>query len=118
MLFGVRNTADNTPNIHIADTLLERKREARFLGVIMDDKLTWSKHIAAVRSKMMRYVGIMYKIKRRLSIQIRLQIYQSFVQSHLNFCSIVWGFAAKNHIESLFSRQKQGIRAVMPGNII
>ena len=117
MLFGVRNTADNTPNIHIADTLLERKREARFLGVIMDDKLTWSKHIAAVRSKMMRYVGIMYKIKRRLSIQIRLQIYQSFVQSHLNFCSIVWGFAAKNHIESLFSRQKQGIRAVMPGNI-
>ena len=64
---------------------------------------------------MMRYIGIMYKIKRHLPIKARLQVYQSFVQSHLNYCSLVWGFAAKSHIDSLFSRQKQGIRAVMPG---
>ncbi len=85
------------------------------MGVTVDEKLLWSKHIAAVKSKMMRYVGVMYKIKRHLPVKARLQIYQSFVQSHLNYCSIVWGFAAKTHIESLFSRQKQGIRAVMPG---
>ena len=36
------------------------------------------------------------------------------VQSHLNYCSLVWGFASKTHIESLFRCQKKGIRSIMP----
>ena len=57
----------------------------------------------------------MYKLKRFLPLLARLQIYHSFVQSHLNFCSLVWGFAAKSNIESLFMKQKIGLRAVIPG---
>lgn len=59
----------------------------------------------------------MHKIKHILPLKARLQIYQSLIQSHLNFCSLVWGFAAKSNIESLFIKQKQGMRTVMPGNI-
>ena len=64
---------------------------------------------------MSRFIGVMYKIKHKLPIKARLQIFQSFVQSHLNFCSLVWGFASKSHIDSLFSKQKQGMRALMVG---
>ena len=46
-----------------------------------------------------------------------MQIFQSLIQSHLNYCSIVWGFTAKLHIESLFRIQKKGIRAIVPGFI-
>ena len=60
----------------------------------------------------------MYKIKKFLPLTARLQIYHSFVQSHLNFCSLVWGFSAtKSNIEALFSKQKKGLRAVVPGFI-
>ena len=112
-------TPNRTPvpeiNIQIAGTTIERKTETRFLGIIVDEKLTWASHITALKTKMMRYVGVMYKIKSRLPMKIRLQIYQSFVQSHINYCSLIWGFAAKSMIDALFSKQKQGIRAVMPG---
>ena len=40
----------------ISDTLIEQTHEARFLGVIMDDSLNWSKHINAVKSKMSRHI--------------------------------------------------------------
>ena len=66
---------------------------------------------------MARYVGIMYKLKSTLPLKARLQIYHSFVQSHLNFCSIVWGFSAKSNIDALFAKQKKGLRAVIPGFI-
>ena len=46
-----------------------------------------------------------------------MQIFHSFVQSHLNFCSIVWGFSSKSNIDSLFASQKKGMRAVMPGYV-
>ncbi len=59
----------------------------------------------------------MYKLKRHLPIKTRLQIYQSLVQSHLNYCSLVWGFASKAHIETLFRKQKIALRAIMPGYI-
>ena len=102
-------------DVHIRGTKIERKTEARFLGVIIDDKLTWSKHISAVRTKMSRYLGILCKIKYMIPLNARLQIYHSFIQSHINYCSLVWGFAKRSHIESIFTMQKKGIRAVMPG---
>ena len=43
--------------------LIERKQEARFLGVIVDESLNWSKHVKTIQCKMSRYVGIMYKLK-------------------------------------------------------
>ena len=101
--------------VFIAGAKIERKTEARFLGVIVDEKLNWSQHISAIKTKMTRYIGLMYKLKRYLPLSARLQIYHSFVQSHLNFCSLVWGFAAKSNIESLFRKQKMGLRAVIPG---
>ena len=109
------NNTANRLELSINGIPIERKTEARFLGVIIDEKLTWTQHIAALRMKMARYLGVMYKIKSQLPIQARLQIYHSFIQSHLNYCSLVWGFAAKSRIESLFSKQKQGLRAIIPG---
>ena len=99
----------------IGGVQINRVTEARFLGVIIDENLTWSKHVNTVKVKMNRYVGIMYKLKRHLPMKARLQIYQSFIQSHINFCSLVWGFTSKSHIDSLFTKQKQGVRIVMPG---
>ena len=115
MIFSRQKISNLT--VTIGHTQIEQVREARFLGVIVDDKLNWASHIRALRSKMTRYVGIMYKIKGLLPLKVRLQIFHCFVQSHLNFCSLVWGFAAKSHIESLFVAQKKGIRAIMPGYI-
>jgi len=110
-----RSRIDNNYNLTISDKLIERTSEAKFLGVIVDDKLTWTQHTKALKSKMSRYIGIMYKIRNLLPIQARLQIFHSFVQSHLNFCSLIWGFSSKSNIESLFAGQKKGMRAVMPG---
>ena len=59
----------------------------------------------------------MYKLKFLLPIKVRLLIYHSFIQSHLNFCSLVWGFAAKSFINELLTIQKKAIRAVMPGYV-
>ena len=116
MVFS-RQHIDTERPLMIANTYIERKTETRFLGVIIDEKLTWTKHIKTLQSKMSRYVGIMYKIKRYLPLQARLNIYHSFVQSHINYCALVWGFSAKSNIDTLFTKQKKGIRAIIPGYV-
>ena len=59
----------------------------------------------------------MYRLKSSLPLRARIQIYHSFVQSHINYCSLVWGFSAKSNVEILFVAQKKGIRAIAPGYI-
>ena len=101
----------------ISGTKIEQKHEVRFLGVIVDENLTWKKHINTLHTKMSRYIGIMYKLKQILPLKARIQIFHSFVQSQINYCSLVWGFSAKSYIEILFRAQKRGMRAVIPGYI-
>ena len=60
---------------------------------------------------------IMYKLKFIIPLKARLLIYQSFVQSHLNICSSVWGFAANSNIDQLLTVQKKAVRTVMPGYV-
>ena len=116
MLFS-RQNLPNFPPVIINKVNIERVNEAKFLGVILNEKLSWTAHISALKSKMSRYVGIMYRIKPFLPLKVRVQIYHSFVQSHLNYCSLVWGFTTRTNIECLFRQQKKGIRAIMPGPV-
>ena len=117
MIFSRARNIDLPEPFVISETPIERMHEARFLGVIMDESLNWSKHINAFHTKMSRYIGLMYKIKKVLALQTRLQIYHSFVQSYVNYCSLVWGFSNKSNLEKLFIKQKQALRAVIPGFI-
>ena len=66
---------------------------------------------------MTKYLGIMHKLKFIIPLKALLLIYQRFVQSHLNFCSSVWGFVAKSNIDQLLTAQKKAVRNVMPGYV-
>ncbi len=94
---------------------IERKSVVKFLGVLVDDKLSWKQHIKAVKSKMSRYIGTLYKLKHILPLSVRLLTFNSLVQSHVNYCSLVWGCTNKSKIDILFTTQKKAMRAVMPG---
>ena len=116
MLFSRKRNLESI-DFKIKNVNNERKTEARFLGIIIDEKLNWSKHIPAQKSKMSRYLGVMYKLKFSIPLKARLQIYHSFIQSHLNYCSVVWGFSYNSNIEKLLTMQKKGLRSVIPGYV-
>ena len=46
-----------------------RKTVARFLGVLVDDKLTWSHHISAIKSIMSKFIRVLYKLKHTLPLK-------------------------------------------------
>ena len=66
MLFNRSNAVLNL-TVKIKNTIIERKSESKFLGVIVDDKLKWTKHVNVVRSKMCRYVICGYYVQNLAS---------------------------------------------------
>ena len=43
------------------NSIITRVRATKFLGVIIDEKLTWKDHISLVRSKLSKTVGILIR---------------------------------------------------------
>ena len=99
----------------INDRPIERERVSKFLGVLVDDRLQWANHIKSLSAKIYRNCGILYKMKGILPHKAMLTLYHSFIQSHLNYCSLIWGMGSKNSIKTLFVGQKKAIRALIPG---
>ena len=66
---------------------------------------------------MSRFIGVIFKLKSVIPSYKRAtnNIYNSLVQSHMNYCSLIWGTSCKSNIEKLFSTQKKATRGVMPG---
>ena len=108
-----RNIADF--NFRLQGLPIEEKNHERFLGVILDRNLSWTHHITKLASKISRNAGILYKLKGIVPQKVIKTLYNSFIQSHLNYCSNVWGLGSKSSISKIFVGQKKAVRAVAKG---
>ena len=112
---GIGELSDFKPAIN--NIPIERKTTAKFLGVLISENLHWTEHIKSLKTKMSRNCGMLYKMKGILPQKAMLTLYHSFIQSHLNYCSLVWGLGTKNSIRGLFICQKKAMRALIPGYV-
>ena len=84
----------------------------RFLGVMLDHKLTFKSHIDLVSNKISRHSGILYKIKHLLPLATRLNYYFAFIFPYLSYNVIVWGGTYKSHLNPLIISHKKIIRNI------
>ena len=80
-----------------------------FLGIILDDKCNWNYHINYIRTKKSRSIAIINKIKHKLSLKNRIQIYHSIFESDLNYYSSIWGSTFLSNIQPIIILQNRVI---------
>ena len=108
-----RNTVDNTENdlnLEIDGIPIKQVTETKFLGVIIDDKLSWTPHIEKLTKKLNSICGRIYRIKNSLPSQLYKQIYHTLFESHLGYGITVWGGVSINKLSPLFLAQKKCVR--------
>jgi len=113
MLFtNNKNMYGRKNNICIDGVLIETVNKTKFLGVIIDNKLSWKEHITYICNKISKGIGIVRKVKDLLNKQTLLTLYYTFIYPYLTYCNLVWGRAANVHLSRLFLLQKRIIRIV------
>ena len=63
-------------------------------------------------SKVSRNAGLIYRLKGLVPESVLKNLYNSFIQSHLNYCSSVWGLGTKSSLNNIFISQKKAVRAI------
>ena len=89
----------------IDGTILENVSAMKDLGVILDQKLTFSDHISSIVSKANRSLGLLIRSFQAAAPRCRLEkkaliaAYNANVRSILEYCPVIWAGAAKCHLD-------------------
>ena len=113
MIFNFKERGRKLPtnlNLQIENEVVEQVEYTNFLGVIIDNKLSWEKHIASVSNKISSSIGILRKLKSVLPSETLFTLYRSLIHPHLSYCSLVWGRTYKRFYMPLFILQKRAVR--------
>ena len=101
------------PVVNINGCELEKVNCTKFLGVKIDNKLSWKEHIGDVKNKLMKSIGIMYKMRNVLTRKWRMNLYKSIVLPHITYCNIVWASTFKSYLMELFITQKKALKLAL-----
>ena len=99
-------------SINVKGQIVNEITETKFLGVILDNKLSWNAHIKYISKKISKSLSILKMLKSTFPCRILKSLYYSFVYPYFSYCNLIWGGAAKSHLESLVLLQKKCIRNI------
>jgi hypothetical protein len=105
--------------VNLKGTPLQRVGESediktiKFLGIYLDDKLQWHRHIDHVYKKVRKSTTQLAKVKEFCTSSVRNNIYNSLIKSYLEYGITLWGGARKKWLAKLITCQKLAIKHVL-----
>lgn len=78
-----------------------RTPTTKYLGVIIDEELSWKHHIDELSKQLVKYTGIFYKTRSKFPITSKFQLYYAFVYSRISYCIEVYGAAKPSVLQPL-----------------
>ena len=121
MLLGTRQMISKIDNhasqqqevdIILDDKKLERVTKTKFLGVTIDENLTWKYHIDCISKTISRNIGIINKLKHFIPEYILYTLYCTLILPYINYGILIWGNTCKMYLDKLLKLQKWALRTI------
>ena len=99
------------PDLKLDSQPIEHVSEFNFLGLTLDEHLSWKPHVQKVANKTSRTIGILRRLKNIIPISVLWTLYNTLILPHFHYCILSWGF----RMGRLKLLQKRAVR-VMSGS--
>ena len=112
MVFTNKKKRLDELNIMIDGIKIEEVRKTKFLGVIIDNKLSWKDHVTHVANKVSRGLGMIIKARNYLNTKGLITLYYTFVYPYLTYCNHIWGNIYQSNLKHLCILQNKILRII------
>ena len=99
--------------IRMRTRIVEKTDSIKFLGIILDDKLSFCNHVSHLAGKLSRAIGIINRITYLIPFRQLLNLYYALVYPYLTYGITVWGKASIGGEMRLQKLQKRSIKVIM-----
>ena len=94
-------------NIQIANTTVKYSQSEKNLGIILDNKLKFDKHVENICQKASRKLNALARVTNYMELPKRRILMNAFFKAQFNYCPAVWMFHSRslnNEINRLHER--------------
>ena len=113
LFFHKPNACDSIPLrlpiVNFNNIEIKRESSVKFQGVIIDENITWNKHMELVENKVSKNIGILYRASHYLDKKSLKSIYFSFIHNYVNYCNIAWASTSRTKIDKILKKQKHAV---------
>ena len=100
-------------NVRTDKGQLDSVVESKLLGIKLDNCLTWENHMACVKEKIGKRLGLLKRTKKFLSLKARTLFYNSIIQPILDYGAVVWGSNNKRKVQDFVKLAKRCARIIL-----
>jgi len=100
------------PELYLNDKLIKKQTSIKFLGILVDESLSWLPQINYIQSKITRTIGVMYRFRPYVNISSLKLIYFGLIHCFINYANISWASIHKTKLEKIYKLQKHACRII------
>ena len=83
----------------------------KFLDILLDENLSWKKHLKLMENKTAKNIGLICKAKPSLN-RDSLLVLQFSYHSYIIYVNLVWGNTRRTYLRKINSQQKHPLRLI------
>ena len=114
--YVIFNSKQKTTKINLPvlfdDKPLKRVNVVKFLGIYIDENLTWKYHIDHVCNTISKSIGVIARSHFVLSTKTKLSLYYSLIYPYINYCNIIWSSTYVTSLNRIWLLQKRIVRVM------
>ena len=95
----------NIPPLYLNGLEIERVENFKYIGVILDSKLLWEKHVEYICTKISRLYGVFSYLRHKIPVSMARQVYYSTIFPHINYCLEIYGCCSSKLLSRLQTKQ-------------
>ena len=103
--------------LKIDNTIVPSNETVKYLGVIIDSKLSFAPHIKYLESKLSRANGIISRLKSTLPNDALLKLYYALFQPHLLYGLTIWGSPFPTYLNPIKTLQNRAVKNIGSGSM-
>ena len=99
-------------DLYLNNETLTSVTSEKLLGVVLNSSLSWNSHVTFLCGKISSQLALLRRIRHLLPLRARRLFYTCYIESTLDYCSVVWGNCDQLNFNKILRLQKQAIRLV------
>ena len=97
---------------HLNEHRIYPSNSVNYLGITIDEVLSWNKQVDNICKKLSRANGIISKLRHFAPLDVLTSVYYSIFYSYFLYGLLVWNFTSADNINKIQKLQKKCVRII------
>jgi len=110
------NKCNHNFSISLGGQLLIQTNATRFLGVHINEHLTWKDHISYLCKQISKSIGMLFR--SRFCQSSKTKVTCSLIYPYVTYCNSTWSSTYITNLYSFYCLQKRAVRTITNSDLI